>query len=164
MEPPEGQDRPSRPPKLGPRKSADYQANLRHWAALCDAPISSDAREFMKSDTSLALRAALVAKDAGCFHAFHHPMYRSRWAEPVDPSNREHVRALLEKAGLDGDASLARAESPELVERLERDTDEAIERGVFGVPTMFVGDEMFWGNDRFELVRYYLQLDPQQAE
>ena len=45
----------------------------------------------------------------------------------------------------------------ELIQRLERDTQEAIERGVFGVPTLFAGGEMFWGNDRFELVRYYVQ-------
>ena len=57
---------------------------------------------------------------------------------------------------LDADAALAQAESAELVSRLERDTEEAIERGVFGVPTIFVGERMFWGNDRFELVRHYL--------
>ena len=156
IEPPEGQEKPQRLAN-GPRKSADYLASVGHWAALCDAPISKDARNFLKSDTSLALRAALVAKDEGCFHEFHDPMYRSRWAEPVDPSGRDHVRALLAAAGLDGDVALERAESTELVERLENDTDEAIARGVFGVPTMFVGDEMFWGNDRFELVRYFLQ-------
>lgn len=113
----------------------------------------------MKSDTSLSLRAALVAKDAGCFHAFHDPMYRSRWAEPVDPADPNHVRGLLAAAGLDADVAMERAESQEMIERLENDTDDAIARGVFGVPTMFVGDEMFFGNDRFELVRYYLERD-----
>ena len=159
VEPPEGHEKPVRPAKLGPRKSADYQANLRHWAALCDAPISTESRKFMKSDTSLALRAALVAKDEGRFHEFHDPMYRSRWADPTDPADPDHVRALLIKAGLDGDAAMQTAESDVLIERLEKDTLDAIDRGVFGVPTMFVGDEMFWGNDRFELVRYFLEQE-----
>ncbi len=110
----------------------------------------------MKSDTSLALRAALVAKDAGRFREYHDPMYRARWAEPRDPADPEVVHSLLEGAGLDADASLSRAESEALVTRLDLDTKEAIERGVFGVPTIFVDDQMFWGNDRFELVRYYL--------
>ncbi|MBW2236960.1 MAG: DsbA family protein [Deltaproteobacteria bacterium] len=44
-----------------------------------------------------------------------------------------------------------------LAARLDADTREAIERGVFGVPTVFVGDEMFWGNDRFELARHYIR-------
>ncbi len=111
----------------------------------------------MKSDTSLALRAALVAKEEGRFAAYHHPMYESRWADPRDISEPGFVRQLLSSAGLDGDAALARAESEELAARLKSDTQQAIERGVFGVPTIFVGTEMFWGNDRFELVRHYLK-------
>ena len=66
------------------------------------------------------------------------------------------LRGLLRGAGLDPDAALARAKSPELAKRLVEDTQAAIARGVFGVPTVFVGDEMFWGNDRFELARYYV--------
>lgn len=157
IEAPEGQDEPAPRPKMGPRKQADYMASLEHWATLCGSPISPAAREFMRSDTSLSLRAALVAKDEGRFHEFHAPMYRSRWAEPTDPANPDHVRSLLHDAGLDAEAAMTKAESEELVARLDRDTADAIERGVFGVPTIFVGDEMFWGNDRFELVRHYLQ-------
>ena len=157
IELPEGAETRPPSPKLGPRKSADYQNSIQHWAKLCDAKISPDAKNFMKSDTSLALRGALVAKDEGLFAEYHHPMYGARWAEPRDLSDREVVRELLSSAGLDGDAALARAESDELTARLKSDTQDAIERGVFGVPTIFVGKEMFWGNDRFELVRYSLQ-------
>ena len=157
IELPEGAEKRPPRPKLGPRKSADYQNSVRHWAELCNAKISPDAASFMRSDTSLALRGSLVAKDEGRFAEYHHPMYRTRWAEPRDLSDRDVVRQLLSEAGLDGDAALARTESAELEARLERDTREAIDRGVFGVPTIFVGDEMFWGNDRFELVRHELK-------
>ena len=67
------------------------------------------------------------------------------------------ARELLAGAGLDAEAALERAQSDELPNRLDADSRAAIERGVFGAPTLFVGDEMFWGNDRFELVRYYIQ-------
>ena len=157
IELPEGETQRARVPKPGPRKSADYQANVRHWADLCDAPISPDAGSFHKSDTSLALRGALVAKSEGRFGEYHHPIYRARWADPCDVSQPEIVKRHLAEAGLDADAALARAESGELLQQLEADTKEAIERGVFGVPTIFVGDEMFWGNDRFELVRHYVE-------
>ena len=66
----------------------------------------------------------------------------------------------MSAAGLDGDAALERSQSDEITQRLRKDTDDAIERGVFGLPTIFVGDQMFWGNDRFELVRHYLQKEP----
>jgi 2-hydroxychromene-2-carboxylate isomerase len=67
------------------------------------------------------------------------------------------VGALLEAAGIDAGEGLARAQSEAIADELNRESDAAIERGVFGVPTIFVGDEMFWGNDRFELVRHYVQ-------
>jgi 2-hydroxychromene-2-carboxylate isomerase len=60
-------------------------------------------------------------------------------------------------AGLDADAALARAQSDALAARLAADTAAAVERGVFGVPTLFVGEEMFFGNDRFELAHWYAQ-------
>ena len=156
IELPEGHTTRPTQPKSGPRKSANYQNDLRHWSELCGAKMSPKARDFMKADTSLALRGALVAKDEGRLGAYHHPMYAARWAAPRDISEAGVVRELLSAAGLDGDAALARAESQEMIDRLARDTQEAISRGVFGVPTIFVGDEMFWGNDRFELVRFYL--------
>jgi 2-hydroxychromene-2-carboxylate isomerase len=153
---PDGAARGAKRPAIGPRKAADYQRNVVQWAELCDAPISPDARNFMRSDTRLALCAALVAKDEGRFRAFHDPMYAARWAEPRDPSDSAVVLELLGAAGLDADAALERAQSDEIGARLDRDTQEAIELGVFGVPTLFVGDVPFWGNDRFELVRHAL--------
>ncbi len=159
IELPEGATKRPTPAKLGPRKSADYQNSVRHWAELCGAEISPDARNFLKTDTSLALRGALVAKDEGRFREYHYPMYRARWAEPRDLSEPSVVREHLAAAGLDAEAALSRAESDELKERIANETSEAIDRGVFGVPTIFVGEEMFWGNDRFELVHHYLSKD-----
>ena len=144
-------------PKLGPRKKANYINDFRHWADLCGSEVSPDAMQHRRSDTRLALAASLVAKDAGRFREFHFPIYRARWADPADISAPELVREYLSAAGLDGDAAIERSQSDEITQRLRKDTDDAIERGVFGLPTIFVGDEMFWGNDRFELVRHYLQ-------
>ena len=149
-------ERPKRP-KLGPRKALNYGNDFRHWADLCSAEVSPDAHRYRRSDTSLALRAALVAKDEGRFRAYHFPMYRARWADPADISEPELVAKYLSAAGLDGDSALERAQSDEIVTRLQNDTDDAIAKGIFGLPTCMIGDEMFWGNDRFELVRHYLQ-------
>jgi 2-hydroxychromene-2-carboxylate isomerase len=110
-----------------------------------------------RPDTRLLLAAALVAQDAGRFRELHYPAYRARWAEAKDVADPAVVRALLAGAGLDADAALARAQSDELAARLTAGTQAATLRGVFGVPTLFVGDEMFWGNDRFELAHWYAQ-------
>jgi len=144
-------------PELGPRKQANATNDMRHWAEAIGAEISPDARALYKSDSSLALRCALVAKDLGKFREFHYPAYRARWARARDLAQESVLEELIAGAGLDADTVLARARTPELEKRLTRETETAIERGVFGVPTIFVGDEMFWGNDRFELVRFYVE-------
>jgi 2-hydroxychromene-2-carboxylate isomerase len=139
-----------------PRKARNAAADIRHWADLCGAEFSPAARE-RRPSSSLLARAALVAKDAGRHREFHYPAYRARWAEARDIADPQVVRELLVGAGLDGERSLERAQSAELEQRISADSNAAIARGVFGVPTVFVGDEMFWGNDRFELARHYIR-------
>ena len=146
-----------KPPELGPRKTSNAANDIRHWAEALGAEFTPAARALYKSDSSLALRCALVAKDLGSFRELHYPVYRARWAAARDISQEDVLTELLRFAGLDAAAVLARAKSPELEARLTRDTEAAVARGVFGVPTITVGDEMFWGNDRFELVRFYVQ-------
>lgn len=144
-------------PSMGPRKQANYIGDLLHWAEMSGVAISRDAAQLIKSDTQPALRAALAAMEADGFHGFHHAAYRARWGEARDLSQREVLVELLEQAGLDAASILERAESSEVGERLDANTEGAIERGVFGVPTVFVGDDMFWGNDRFEVARFYIE-------
>jgi 2-hydroxychromene-2-carboxylate isomerase len=144
-------------PEPGPRKRANFTADLHHWCEMLGVEIHEDSRKLTKQSTRLALKAALVAKDQGRFHEYHFPAYRARWSEARDLSDRGVLEELLDAAGLDATAVLEQADAPELEDRLVRDTQAAIDRGVFGVPTVFVGDEMMWGNDRFELVRFYAQ-------
>jgi hypothetical protein len=64
------------------------------------------------------------------------------------------VEGVLDQLGLPGAELMARAESPENKQQLRALTDSAIAKGVFGVPTMIAGDELFWGYDDFP----YLEL------
>jgi 2-hydroxychromene-2-carboxylate isomerase len=67
------------------------------------------------------------------------------------------LRKLLDKAGVPAAALMADIERQEAKDRLRQNTDRAVERGVFGAPTFFVGNEMFWGNDRFDFVEEALR-------
>ena len=78
-------------------------------------------------------------------------------------SGRGYAARLLFHAGaryrhLDADLILARTEEPDVKEQLRLNTEEAVHRGVFGAPTFFVGEEMFWGNDRLMFVEEALTL------
>jgi 2-hydroxychromene-2-carboxylate isomerase len=70
------------------------------------------------------------------------------WAEDRDISTEEELRRMATAAGLDVDRALSQIEGPEIKDRLRANTDEAVRRGAFGAPAIFVGDELFWGNDR----------------
>jgi 2-hydroxychromene-2-carboxylate isomerase len=70
------------------------------------------------------------------------------WAEPQKMDDPEVVRAALEQSGLDAARLLARAQEPEVKDRLLKNTQASVARGTFGSPTFFVGEEIFFGKDR----------------
>jgi 2-hydroxychromene-2-carboxylate isomerase len=98
----------------------------------------------------IPLRAALVAEDAGRIVPFSLEVYRLVFAEGRTLTEPAPVLAAAAAGGVDPDAVRAGVADPEIKARLRANTDEAIARGVTGVPTVAVGDELFWGDDRLE--------------
>jgi 2-hydroxychromene-2-carboxylate isomerase len=144
---------------MGERKKSAYMKDLLAWAEFSGVSLSAKAGELRKTDAEPPLRAAIVAREMGRFSDFHDRAYRARWCEGRDMSEPAVLAEVITESGLDADEVLHRAERSEIQATLDRSTEDAIARGVFGVPTMFVGDRMFWGNDRFELMRYYIEQD-----
>lgn len=69
------------------------------------------------------------------------------WADAIDPNDRDAVARALDQAGLNGNELVEGANSDAAKTALKHNTDEALARGAFGVPTMIVGAEVFWGYD-----------------
>jgi 2-hydroxychromene-2-carboxylate isomerase len=80
-------------------------------------------------------------------------MYRAMWEKPVNLGDPQVVGATLKSAGFDPEAFLALVNDPAVKQKLIETTDEAVKRGAFGAPTMFVGEAMFFGQDRLDFVR-----------
>jgi len=97
-----------------------------------------------------ALRGALAARREGCFDAYHLAMFRAAWQQGRDISSRDAVAAFATELGMP--AVAAALDDAALKDKLRVDTEAAAKRGVFGVPTFFVGAEMFWGHDRMHQV------------
>jgi 2-hydroxychromene-2-carboxylate isomerase len=70
------------------------------------------------------------------------------WAEPKNMNDPKIVGEALTQSGFDTAALLARTQTPEVKERLLKNTETSVARGTFGSPTFFVGDEIFFGKDR----------------
>ncbi len=95
-------------------------------------------------------------------------LFRAAWVEGLHLSEPAVVEAIATSIGLDGPGLVAAAQQPEAKARLRAQTDLAIAAGVFGVPTMIVDDQLFWGYDDWPFLELYLAgkdpLEPRRAE
>jgi 2-hydroxychromene-2-carboxylate isomerase len=78
--------------------------------------------------------------------------FRGLWIDDRDIAAEAELRAIAESIGMDPDAAMKAIEEPAIKDQLRLNTEEAIKRGAFGAPAIFVGDELFWGNDRLHHV------------
>ena len=99
----------------------------------------------------------LAGSDAATAHNFARALYRGYFVENRDLSQPEIVVEAAQALGVDSDALVAAVQDQAIKDRLRAENDAAIERGVFGSPTVFVGDEMFWGHDRLEIIDRWLE-------
>ncbi|MEO6015707.1 MAG: 2-hydroxychromene-2-carboxylate isomerase [Polaromonas sp.] len=84
---------------------------------------------------------------------FVEAVFAAYFSREEDISQDEVLAAICQQTGIDAEAFLAGIARPDVKEQLKANTDEAIRRGAFGSPTFFVGDDMYFGNDRLPLVR-----------
>ncbi len=91
------------------------------------------------------------------FMGYCKTMFSAIWIEALNMNDPAIVGKTLQRAGFDAQAMLALANDQNTKDALKATTQLAVERGVFGAPTFFVGDQMFWGQDRIEFVKEALQ-------
>jgi 2-hydroxychromene-2-carboxylate isomerase len=105
----------------------------------------------------LALRVASLPMPEDDRRRVVDALYAATWRDGTGVDSREAVVRALAGAGFDGERLAGEAEAPEIKALLRARTAEAIGRGVFGVPTLLVGSELFWGTDGLELAEQYLR-------
>jgi 2-hydroxychromene-2-carboxylate isomerase len=98
------------------------------------------------------MRGFVAARALGAAPAYLEMGLRGMWEEGLKLDDAEVLARRIEAAGLDAQALLERAQQPETKQRLADDTAAAVRRGAFGIPTFFVGGEMFFGKDRLAAV------------
>ncbi|MGC6534877.1 MAG: 2-hydroxychromene-2-carboxylate isomerase [Parvibaculales bacterium] len=139
-----------------PVKGRYYVKDLRDWANFCGVTIGQPS--VFPLPAAGIMRAALVAQDEGKLEAFSKAAFHAYWGELQDISQTDALVALCDGVGMDGAATLAAIQADELKARLRANTQEVIDRGGFGSPTMFVNKtDMYFGNDRLELVEAALR-------
>ncbi len=96
----------------------------------------------------LLMRGIMAATERGEFDAYLEAGMVAMWEEGEKMSEPDVYSAVLTRHGLDGAYYLEQTQDPDIKSRLAKATDAAVARGVFGIPTFFVGEEMFFGKER----------------
>jgi len=99
-------------------------------------------------NTLQIMRGAVAAEAEGMLAAYVEAVFQHMWERPKKMDDPEVIRAALTESGLDAERLLARTQDPRVKDALAANTQRAVERGAFGVPTFFVGKEMYFGKDR----------------
>jgi 2-hydroxychromene-2-carboxylate isomerase len=137
-------------PLAVPAKRDWYQRDLPMWArrrgvALVPSP-------FLPVRSLHLLRGSFVAEQRNEAERYMDTVFEAIYVRTIDMGRLDAYAETLRLAGFDADAYLEGIEHPDIKRRLVDETDRAVARGVFGVPSFFVGDELFFGQDRLEFV------------
>jgi len=103
---------------------------------------------FFPVNTLQIMRGAVAAETAGVLAPYVDAVYHHMWEAPKKMDDPGVVAAALAESGLDAETLMALSGTPEIKNQLLRNTSEAVERGVFGIPSFFVGPELYFGKDR----------------
>lgn len=103
-------------------------------------------------NTLLIMRGLVAARRMGVGDRYLEAVSAAMWEQGLKMDDPAVVREALSAAGLDAEALLAATQDPEVKAELMANTEAAAARGAFGVPTFFVGEEMFFGKDRLDQV------------
>jgi 2-hydroxychromene-2-carboxylate isomerase len=103
--------------------------------------------------TLMRIAAGLQLREDPRFADFCAVVFRAIWVEKQNMNDAPTVAGVLQASGLDAPVLLALASEQTVKDQLKAATESAVARGVFGAPTFFVEDQMFWGQDRLDFVR-----------
>ena len=135
-----------------PRKQAYMLQDLQAWARLYGLRIVFPPAVFPVNSVK-CMRGAFHALDEGKLVPYATAAFEAYFGENRDIARDDVLSGIATRAGLDAGRLLAATAGDDARQRLRANTDELIARGGFGSPSLFVGEEMFFGNDRLPLVR-----------
>jgi len=139
-----------------PRKQAYMLQDLGDWARFHGLKIVFPPKIFPVNSVK-CMRGAFAALEEGKLVPYATAAFEAYWGSDLDISRDDVLAEIAAQAGLERQCFFAAIETPACKAQLRASTDELIARGGFGSPTLFVGDKMFFGNDRLPLVRAALE-------
>ncbi len=114
--------------------------------------IAMNMNPYFPVNTLPLMRGAYGAKKLGCFDDYVKTVFEALWVDAANMGDPAVIGSVLSAAGLDAGALIALTQDPEIKRTLIKVTEEAVNRGAFGAPTMFMDGEMYFGQDRIDFI------------
>jgi 2-hydroxychromene-2-carboxylate isomerase len=140
-------------PVTVPAKGRWMNDDIARWARRYGVPFAFNPHFPINTLSLMRGAAGLQMRRPADFLRYLDVVERAMWEVPMNLGDPAVLAAMLAAAGFDADEFVAMVGDPEVKARLVATTEEAVARGVFGAPTFFVGDAMFFGQDRLDFVR-----------
>ena len=139
-----------------PAKGKNLLVDLQRWAR--QYGVAMQMNPHFPINTLALMRGAVAMQLQGDdeLQRYLAAIFSAMFEQPRNLNLPEEIDAVLREAGFDPAAFLAAINEQAVKDKLKSDTAEAVERGVFGAPTFFVGDDMYWGQDRLHFVDHAL--------
>jgi len=135
-----------------PQRQAYRVAELKRWCTKLGIHINPQPR-YMCPNADLASCMVIAASQSGTdISALYKAILRAEWCDDQDISSEITLADIANKHGLAGPELLQRAHAPQIVSLYRQYTDEAVARGVFGSPSYVFQGELFWGQDRLDML------------
>lgn len=138
-------------------KARWMEADMHRWAKRYGVPFQRNPDFPINSMTLMRGAVGMLAAGEDVFLKYTDCVMKAMWGRGLNLGIREQLVSVLEEAGFDMERFDRMVADPEVKAALKRNSDEAVERGAFGAPTFFVGNEMFWGQDRLNFVEEALR-------
>ena len=135
-----------------PAKMAYMLKDLKDWADQVGLQIVMPPRVFPVNSVK-AMRGCIWLEPQGQLLPFATAVFEAYWAREEDISQDAMLLKICRQLGIDGDDFMRGIAQPAVKDQLKINTEEVIRRGGFGSPTLYVGDDMYFGNDRLPLVK-----------
>ena len=143
-------------PAMVPAKGKHMFTDLTRFAKHYGVPLAFNPN--FPINTLLLQRGAVALQGIERYDDYLRTIYEAMWVEPKNLNDPMEVAKALSAGGFDPQELMALASQPEVKETLKANTERAVARGAFGAPTFFVGEEMFFGQDRLDFVIDALRL------
>jgi carboxymethylenebutenolidase len=140
-----------------PARLAYRLVELRRWRDYLGVPLVLEPKYFPVDGNPAGLMIVAAREQDLDALALSQRVLRAVWVEERNIADAQTLVELANDSGFDGRALAARSADPAVGRQYERDTQDAMQRGVFGSPTYVVDDELFWGQDRLDFVERKLK-------